>query len=1622
MNKAYALLSALLFFILIPTRGTSQDTLAAWNFPLNPDNSVADAGSASNLSRVIVTRGGTGTIDFSGAGITTNAATVAGWDNGSNLKYWMIGIETTGYSALSLSSVQRSGNTGPRDFKIQYTLDTNAAWTDLGSAITVLNNWTSGVVTAQALPVNCENQAMVYLRWIMTGNTSVTGGIVDAAGTSRIDNILITGSGGSSLYATCPYLMTFENLWVNGSGLRDLPSLNWLNTPSSGNNSWRRDDDEASWTSVTGAYLPAGADGSSHSARFHTWDAPSGSSGNLDLYLNCSNPGAKNLSFYYINPSGSDQISISLSTDGGASFTPLGVVGLSTAWTLKTLSLGTLTSPTCVIRFTGTSDYGMDDMGIDQVQVAPPVALDAGLTAIVAPASSLPSGNYPVKVNIKNFGTDVLTSATLQWSVNGVAQSPYNWSGSLAALAVVDSVQIGTFNFSGGLYSIRVNTALPNGSTDGDHSNDTLVKDVVVVQYAAIPFHENFDGAWISKMDSLDVPSLYWSNTPVTGNNSWRRDDEGSSANWAAATGGGYAPAGANTTAHSARFHTYYATAASQGIFELNINLNSPGGKSLSYYYINTDGTDQLQVFLSTDGGSTFTLLSTRMLSATWTKYVENLGSSTASNAIIRFVATSDFGNTDLGLDEVKVEIAGNDLEMVSVDAPVSGCSLGNNEEVTITLRNTGIGVEHHFPVSFSVNGSTVTETYTASLSPGNTGIYTFLQTADLSGNGSHTIEAWTALAGDSDHSNDTVQTTVVSVQPINTFPFAEGFESGNPFFILTDTLQSGARIAMGKGVANSHGLQLTGGQQGIWAAGTGETTTPTEAWDLYKEHQAKAVTCLVDATTLSAPELKLDLRQTNTAGTRYSWFRVLVNDSIQLSDTSGTADFNPLTYNSDLFKTRVFDLQAFAGSVFTLSLQSSCKYDSTFDGVGDNAFIDNILIRNRPNHDLLISTWNGPFGGICNLGTDSIRVSVKNPGVSSESNIPVKYSVNNGSTWVSDMIADTLHPGDSVNFTFQVPADFSAPAAYPCLVALGLPTDEDRSNDTIHYVVNSLPFISSFPYAQNFESAFTGWTSGADTGINVWLLGTPEKLQLSSAHSGSKAWTTLTEGNYPDNLNCYVLSPCFDFSSLTDPQLSVWLNIRTEDNWDGMILETSVSGGPWTHYATDTLFYNNQNDWGSLQSPKWSGNNTGWIQYKTALQGFAGLSDVKLRFRFVSDFSYNDEGIALDDLFISDPLAYDAALTALTAPGSGCSGSTPDPVTVRIENAGTLSLSDIPVAFSVDGGTWISDTVSGPLAPGAYTMFTFSEGADLTAAGDHVIAVATGLSADLNPTNDTLLATVSTFGTIVPPLPYTEDFESGNHSFDLSYAQNSYAELIPGEGTAGSVALHFTGGDAGSWPGGTGTSTTSAQAWDGYTDHQASAVTCNIDLAGVQSLFLSLDIRQTHSGGPKYSWFRVMKDGSTLLADTLGRTEFNPVTASNDSTYTIVYNLTSALSSTFTLSLQACNKYSSMFSPGGTGDNVYLDHFVLFDTSSGSSVEENKKVLPLVFPNPTNHEVFINFGRGTMEGQCLLYDLNGRLLMQQEFASSPVLRMDLNGLSKGLYFLTVNGEEQSWNFKIIKE
>ncbi|GAB4322222.1 MAG: hypothetical protein Kow00127_14820 [Bacteroidales bacterium] len=110
---------------------------------------------------------------------------------------------------------------------------------------------------------------------------------------------------------------------------------------------------------------------------------------------------------------------------------------------------------------------------------------------------------------------------------------------------------------------------------------------------------------------------------------------------------------------------------------------------------------------------------------------------------------------------------------------------------------------------------------------------------------------------------------------------------------------------------------------------------------------------------------------------------------------------------------------------------------------------------------------------------------------------------------------------------------------------------------------------------------------------------------------------------------------------------------------------------------------------------------------------------------------------------YVTHLFANDVGISSVVSPVSGTYLSDNESVTVTLVNSGVLDQTGFPVTFVLDNNTPVTEQFTGTLAGGSSMDFTFSNTADLSTIGDHLLEVYTGLNEDQNNANDTLSATI---------------------------------------------------------------------------------------------------------------------------------------------------------------------------------------------------------------------------------------------------------------------------------------
>jgi photosystem II stability/assembly factor-like uncharacterized protein len=307
--------------------------------------------------------------------------------------------------------------------------------------------------------------------------------------------------------------------------------------------------------------------------------------------------------------------------------------------------------------------------GIWETDLYVPVvqSTDAGVELISEPVGTICIDTISPVVRIKNFGTNVLTSATINYQVDAGPVYTYNWSGAIASFASA-TVALPSIAVAGLSHQFKVYSVLPNGNADQNSLNDSAFSTFEYPVGIALPYSEGFE-------DPNFPPSGMEINNPdawIT----WRRTTN------AAYTG--------SASAYIEDFNYYNDGMIDEMILPyFNFNSLTPNMTFKYAYQLNFEPqpinyySDTLSVYVSVDCGNTWTMV--------YRKYDLPLVTTTpVFNNVTPFVpgSQSDWASEYIDLSA----FTNNDKVLIKIQ---NSNGRGNNLYVDdINIANSPVGVQ----------------------------------------------------------------------------------------------------------------------------------------------------------------------------------------------------------------------------------------------------------------------------------------------------------------------------------------------------------------------------------------------------------------------------------------------------------------------------------------------------------------------------------------------------------------------------------------------------------------------------------------------------------------------------------------------------------------------------------------------------------------------------------------------------------------------------------------------------------------------------------------------------------------------------------------------------------------
>ena len=181
----------------------------------------------------------------------------------------------------------------------------------------------------------------------------------------------------------------------------------------------------------------------------------------------------------------------------------------------------------------------------------------------------------------------------------------------------------------------QVKIAFKFYSTNGTSAYDYWYIDDVTI--------ESVSSSTLDSQGFETWPPAGWTLDPSSGDGAWQQDD-----------GTTHGPDSVVEGSYAAYFDSYwYSSGVTGSMITPSYDLSGLSNPKMSFWWWNSDGSDDIDVDLSTDGGATFPdHLATLTTTSSWTQEVIDLSAySGESNVAIRFKCTSDYGFSNPHID-----------------------------------------------------------------------------------------------------------------------------------------------------------------------------------------------------------------------------------------------------------------------------------------------------------------------------------------------------------------------------------------------------------------------------------------------------------------------------------------------------------------------------------------------------------------------------------------------------------------------------------------------------------------------------------------------------------------------------------------------------------------------------------------------------------------------------------------------------------------------------------------------------------------------------------------------------------------------------------------------------------
>lgn len=449
-----------------------------------------------------------------------------------------------------------------------------------------------------------------------------------------------------------------------------------------------------------------------------------------------------------------DKLSIMITDDCGATWTEVAYLdansGLDESLQAYSFDLSAYSGTEIRIALYATTGSIMDSesylLHIDDLIIKNQFENDAGVTDIISPTASCSfTSSEEISISVTNWGSNSISNIPVSYRLNNgtVVTETINQSPAAGEQITYTFTQTADFTQSNENF-LEVWTALPG---DEYPENDLLSKTIRLSS-----FNLSADGTFSMSFEADEDYSDWITDNANGDDNLWEVVEDGS-----------YSHSGNNSMGY---FSNNSTLPSDDWLISPCFNLQAGKNYRISFWYRNRASAFPESLKLSygnEQSGSAMTNVISDLGEISNSEYLQETADFSVSDDGAYYFGWHAYGPADqfgMHIDDIEInQIFDTDLAVTNVKVPRNkdvNCGLLPAEELFVEITNVGTNPVSEFSLAYTLDGGTTeTQTYSLSLTAGESTTVTFDQNVSVSPDAAHNISVTAVLAGDENIAND---------------------------------------------------------------------------------------------------------------------------------------------------------------------------------------------------------------------------------------------------------------------------------------------------------------------------------------------------------------------------------------------------------------------------------------------------------------------------------------------------------------------------------------------------------------------------------------------------------------------------------------------------------------------------------------------------------------------------------------------------------------------------------------------------------------------------------------------------------------------------------------------------